>query len=255
MLEISNKDYNPDKPLTLYNRDGHAVYWLGLASESAFRCNTYLIIDGDEKIIVDPGGINGLRLIEGQVRQLMELDEITGAVISHQDPDIAGSLRDWLAIKPDLRVFSSPRSEILLPHYDISGYQFHDVEENPVYTLPSGSRLEFYPAWFLHSPMSIVCLDSRTGFMFTSDVFATIDSDWELVVDDFEEHRSKMDMFHVDYMSSNIAARGFVELIEHLNISAFLPQHGSIIPHKHVKSALHYLRNLQCGLDLIYPHL
>lgn len=61
-----------------------------------------------------------------------------------------------------------------------------------------------------------------------------------------------MDLFHLDYMASNIAAQGFVNKLDGLEIEAILPQHGSIIPAVHVPAALQYLRELRCGLDIIY---
>lgn len=255
VLQITNQQYDPDKPLLLFENGGHAVYWLGFASESVFRCNSYMIVDGDEYIVVDPGGINGLSIIEDHIRQICPLDSVTGLVISHQDPDIAGSIRDWTSIKPGIRVFSSPRTEVLLPYYGTDDYSFYDVEALPDYTLPSGHKLQFVPSYFLHSPMSIACFDSCSGFLFTSDVFAAIDSEWQLVVENFDDHIQKMNLFHLDYMASGVAARGFVENIDGLPITAFLPQHGSLIPKRFVEQAKDYLNKLQCGLDLLYPHL
>lgn len=45
---------NCDKPTPLYQDDQHTVYWLGAPEPAAFRCNTYLIVDGQEAILVDP---------------------------------------------------------------------------------------------------------------------------------------------------------------------------------------------------------
>jgi flavorubredoxin len=79
--------------------------------------------------------------------------------------------------------------------------------------------------------------------------------DWRLVVEDFSRHELKLSLFHIDYMASNLAARGFIERIRGIDIKAILPQHGSIIPQKFIPKAKHYLENLKCGLDLIYPSL
>jgi flavorubredoxin len=64
-----------------------------------------------------------------------------------------------------------------------------------------------------------------------------------------------LDLFHKDYMASNIATRGFVNRIKGLPIRAILPQHGSIIVGEDVARALDYLATLKCGLDIIYPEL
>ena len=244
-----------DSPTELFQQTGHSVFWLGINEDTIFRCNSYLIVDGDEGILFDPGGVGSSPLIRHRIEQIMPVSRLTALVISHQDPDIAGSLAEWLEINPDLLIITSPRTQVLLPHYGIDRFNFHDIEEFNRLRFKSGNEMQFYPAPFLHSPMAHATFDPCSGFMFTSDIFASIDADWQLVVDDFSAHADKMDLFHLEYMASNIAARGFVETIEGLSIQAFLPQHGSIISHEHVKQALDYLRNLQCGLDLTYPHL
>jgi hypothetical protein len=56
-------------------------------------------------------------------------------------------------------------------------------------------------------------------------------------------------------MASNAAARGFVNRLDGVPIDAILPQHGSIIGSGHVADALDYLRELECGTDVLYPDL
>jgi hypothetical protein len=56
-------------------------------------------------------------------------------------------------------------------------------------------------------------------------------------------------------MAGNIACRGFLQRLGGHEPAAILPQHGSVIPKKFVHKAFEYLRNLKCGLDLIYAGL
>jgi flavorubredoxin len=252
---ISHSNIDNSTPTELFADGDHAIYWLGFSEETVFRCNTYLIKDGDEAIIVDPGGVGRKQEVQRRIEQLMPVDTVKALVISHQDPDIAGSMKEWLDYNPAIQIITSPRTVVLLPHYGIADFTCIDIEERPLYEFASGRELQFLPAPFLHSPMAYVTFDRASGFMFTGDIFAAVDAEWGLVIDDFARHSEKMDLFHMDYMASNAAAAGFVETIEDLPIKAFLPQHGSIIAENHVASALDYLRNLQCGLDITYPHL
>jgi flavorubredoxin len=154
-----------------------------------------------------------------------------------------------------MRVFTSPRTQVLLPHYGRSGYPYYDVTANPVYTLPSGASLNFVEAPFLHFPGAFVTYDTQSRYLFSGDIWAALDLDWTLAVDSFAEHIPKMNLFHLDYMASNLAARGFVRRIEHLAIDGILPQHGSILGPQHVAAALDYLCNLRCGTDIIYADM
>ena len=244
-----------DKPTVLYQDDQHAVYWLGVPEDSAFRCNTYLIVDGQEAIIVDPGGHGSYEFVKKRVAQILPVEKVIALIVCHQDPDVAASITDWLAYDPKITIITSVRTNILLPYYGRSDYTFFNINENPTWLFLSGRQLKFIESPFLHFPGAFTTFDVISGFLFSGDVWASIDMDWHLVVDDFHQHELKLSLFHIDYMAGNIAARGFVNRLKHLELNAILPQHGSIIPRKHVQRALEYLRELKCGLDLIYPDL
>ncbi len=243
------------RPTLLYSENDHRIYWLGITDETAFRCNTYLIVDKHEVILVDPGGKPYFTQVKQRVAQILPPENVTGMVLCHQDPDVAASMTDWLEVNPSMRVFTTPRTQVLLPHYGRSDYAYYNVTENPVYALPSGASLKFIEAPFLHFPGAFVTYDMQSHYLFSGDIWAALDMDWALTVDSFETHIQKMNLFHLDYMASNRAARGFVKRIEGLPIRAILPQHGSIIGVRHVAAALDYLRNLQCGIDIIYADM
>lgn len=252
---IPHGDVDIGRPTPLYLSGVHAIYWLGITDETVFRCNTYLIHDGRETFLIDPGGRAFFPQVRERVAQILSPERVTGLIIHHQDPDLAASMTDWLEINPALTVYTTPRTQVLLRHYGRPDYRYCDVTDPPVHTFPSGGRLQFIESPFLHSPGAFVTYDVESGYLFSSDIWAALDRDWALTVDSFEDHVPKMDRFHMDYMASNIAARGFVKRIEHLPINAILPQHGSILGQPHVPAALDYLRNLQCGTDIIYAAL
>jgi len=162
---------------------------------------------------------------------------------------------DWLVLNPKATVFTSPRTVVLLPHYGKKDFIAYDIEENPRYEMPSGRALSFITAPFLHSPAAFVTFDENARHLFSGDIWAALTTEWELITYDFEQHALNMDLFHIDYMASNVAANGFVNKIAHLEIDAILPQHGSIIARNNVPAALDYLRTLRCGTDIAYPEL
>ena len=84
------------------------------------------------------------------------------------------------------------------------------------------------------------------------NLYCAFEDLFKIVAESFENHIPAMDLFHLDYMVSHIAARGFAQKLVGMDIRAILPQHGSLISTKHVPSAIDYLRTLRCGLDIIY---
>ena len=251
-LDLSKLDINPGMACEVFKSESHSIYWLGVESKTAFRCNTYLVVSGDEALLVDPGSSQHYSTVLERVTQVIDPTKLVGLVLSHQDPDVAASMWDWLEANPKLQIITSPRTQVLLPHYGKSGYGFVNCEEHPTYKFASGAELEFIDAPFLHFPGAIAIYDRTSQFLFSGDIWAALSMEWRLTVEDFEEHIPKMNLFHLDYMSCNVATRGFAKKLDQYDIEAILPQHGSIIDSRHVQEAIEYLRELRCGLDLIY---
>lgn len=255
LTDFSQVEIDLEHPTVLFDDGQHAVYWLGITDETAFRCNTYLLRDGDQSLLIDPGNRSYFEQVRTRVAQLMDPARITGLILSHQDPDVSASMVDWLDVNPDIEVISTPRTHVLLPNYGKLIYPTVHVSDKTIHALPSGAELRFIEAPFLHFPGAVATWDSTSKMLFSGDIFAALDMQWRLVVEDFDAHVPAMDLFHLDYMACNLATRGFAAKIEGLDMSAILPQHGSIIPRKFVPRALDYLRNLRCGLDIVYADL
>jgi len=251
----AGKEIDLENITPLYKKDSHEIYWLGIDDETAFRCNAYLIRDNDEYILVDPGSRSFYEQVKERVAQITDPANVKSLLVCHQDPDVAASMIDWLDFNPDILIISSARTNVLLPHYGRSEYKFYDICEEKTYTFESGRELQFIEAPFLHFPGAFTTYDKDSSFLFSGDIWAALDTNWNLTTSDFEEHKMNMDLFHLDYMASNIAARGYVRQLDNINIEAILPQHGSIISQIFVQDALEYLRTLKCGLDLIYSDL
>ena len=243
------------KPVLLYEETDYKVYWMGVPEENAFRTNVYLIVSGDECIIVDPGSRPYFDVLKKNIEELGLIDKVVGMILCHQDPDVAASMYDWLTLKPELKVISSARTNVLLPHYGIPEYDFYDVGEsnNFKYKFKSGKELQFIEAPFLHFPGAFATYDPSSEFLFSGDIWAAIDIDYQFIVSDFDEHTLKLDLFHIDYMASNIASSNFAKKLNDYDINTIVPQHGAIIPSQFVPDAIEYLKDLQCGLDVIYP--
>jgi flavorubredoxin len=244
-------------PVPLYTSPEHSVYWVGSQEDSPFRCNVYLIVDGDVRILVDPGSEqHHFDQVRDRVSRIVPPGSITHLLLHHQDPDLCDSIPAWLRINPDLTLICTPRTRVLLPYYGFSrDVSWLDVSPNDstVLELPSGKVLGFVTSPFLHFPEACTTFDETTGFLLSSDIGAAFERDWKLVIDDWDAHWRTMVPFHVFYMASNRALRGFLAKIDPFPVTAILPQHGSIIPRQHVKAAFSALRELPCGIDLLYP--
>ena len=99
---------------------------------------------------------------------------------------------DWLDIKDDLTIFSTDRTNVLLPHYGRDNYDFYSVNSSDFFMFESGREIKFIEAPFLHFPGAFVTYDMSSKFLFSGDIWAALDIDWKLVVDDFDMHINNM---------------------------------------------------------------
>ena len=247
-----NTTIDENEEVLLFEDGNHRIYWMGIEEETAFRCNVYLIQDENEYIIVDPGSRIYHEELKSRVSTIIDPKKINGLILCHQDPDVAASMVDWIEINPDITIYTSARTNVLLPYYGAPKYNFYNISTEGEYKFKSGRVLKFIEAPFLHFPGAFTTLDMSAKMLFSGDIWAALDVEWNLVVNDFEAHKSNMDLFHLDYMPSNVATNGFAKKIEHEDIEAILPQHGSIISSENVENAIDYLKNIKCGLDIIY---
>jgi flavorubredoxin len=88
------------------------------------------------------------------------------------------------------------------------------IEENgKTITLSSGGVLEVVPSHFLHSTGCYSLYDPQAKVLFSGDIgAAAFGSEKYVFVDDFDEHKKFIDMFHRRYMGSNKVLRSGLSL-------------------------------------------
>lgn len=244
---MKNHDINESIAIT------REIHWVGIYEQSTkLHCNPYILIDEGEGIIFDPGSIPDFPVIMRKVIDLINPNQVSLVVASHQDPDVCGSLAiiEDIVERSDLRIAAHINTIRLIQHQGLKS-EFYPVNNYDYkLTLKSGRVLEFLFLPFLHSPGAIATYDSRTKSLFTGDIFGAItDNDWNLFTGKgFPEN---MRSFHEAYMPSNQHLKQAMERFEKIPIERILPQHGAVIEGKQVQIAIEYLKELPCGLDLI----
>lgn len=230
------------------------IFWIGFYDEEAhLHCNPYLIIDGDECVLVDPGSIPHFPIVARKVIDLVNPNRIAAIVLSHQDPDVCGNMAviEDIIGRDDLKVIAHSSSLRLIRHYGLAS-RFYAVDENDYrLELSSGRLLRFLFTPFLHSPGAIVTYDEKTRSLFSADIFGAVSRDWSLFAEEGADFIAPMATFHQKYMPSNRILRHCMEQFDLLDIDRILPQHGSILEGRQISEAIEFLKELPCGIDLM----
>lgn len=229
---------------------GERTWWVGhYLPNDVFQCHAYLIEQGNQSALIDPGGYLTFPHVCQKVKEVIPFSHIRYFICQHQDPDIAGALKsiDSMADRhKDAVIVTHWRAKELLKHYDLT-LPFWDVEEHN-WELDLGSRvLKFVFTPYLHFPGAFCTFDFSSGVMFSSDLFGGFVSKWSLIARD-ESYFEDIRLFHEHYMPSReILLHGIMRL-EKYPIKLIAPQHGSIIPGRLIGFMITKLKQLDCGL-------
>ncbi|MBF0417705.1 MAG: diguanylate cyclase, partial [Magnetococcales bacterium] len=79
----------PDHPVQI----GESLWWVGsLMGDDSFQCHVYLIVHGDQSVLIDPGSVLLFPIVLKKIQKIIPFDQIRYFICQHQDPDIAGVL-------------------------------------------------------------------------------------------------------------------------------------------------------------------
>ncbi len=245
-MPLGNLNY--DHPI----RVAEGIYWVGVHDpEEKLHCNAYLVVDGEQAMVIDSGSRPSFA---GVMMKILEVgvhpDQITGLIYQHYDPDLCGSIPNFLDLcgNPGLRIYSYGSNNIFLRHYVERSRHSLLVDLESVgerLTLQTRS-LQTVPTPYTHAAGSFVTFDDLTRTLFTGDLFGSYSSQWHLFLDLNEECFACGDYrncprhaeycpipefleFHRRVMPCNKALHRAVDIVKGLAAEILAPQHGSVI--------------------------
>ncbi len=237
---------NYDEPIEI----AEGIFWVGFSDNYAgFHCNPYLIVDGQEAVLLDSGSRSDFSTVMLKImRAGVAPNQIRRLIYHHYDPDLCANLPHMEALihSEDLRIISHYENNLFINYYSTASPK--DCIEKDLgfeYRFSSGRRLTFILTPYAHCPGSFMTYDTKTKILFSSDIFGGYDTHWDLYTQIGEEcrncaanqpcpHQKRCEIqgmleFHRRSMTSTAALNYALDQIEELDISLIAPQHGSIL--------------------------
>lgn len=119
MHDVTNINLNYDRPIKIADD----IFWIGFYDvESGLHCNPYLIIDGDEAIVIDGGSRPDFPTVMMKILQTgISPSNIVALIYQHYDPDLCGSIPNFEDIidRDDLKIITSKCSNRFIRHYSV----------------------------------------------------------------------------------------------------------------------------------------
>lgn len=228
------------------------VYWVGFYDKSEqLHCNPYMIRNGQETILIDPGSVPDFPTVARKVFGLVPVETITTIVLQHQDPDLCASVPIFEDLKEqyDIDVLSMAGTAYLIHHYGIKGNLVRLEHGRSTRTTKGGRELQFIWTPYAHSFGAMMTYDPASGTLFTSDILGGLGSTWALYHDPgaLDNMRAFMSLI----MPSREIFRYSMETIRSVNAEIIAPQHGQIIRREQLDGIIQELWDLPCGMDKI----
>jgi len=246
-----NHEKSYDRPIEIADN----IYWVGFHEKTSnLHCNPYLIVEGDQAVLIDAGSRPDFAVVMMKILQTgISPEQIVALIYHHIDPDLCGSMSNMVDIckKPELIILSEPNNNKFISYY--IEREKHDLlqsidEYGLVFNF--GNRiLQFFKTPFAHNAGSFVTYDTKTKTLFSSDLFGSLSKKWELFVEleddchvceDYDRCAGQKNEcplrdifeFHQKVMPSEKALRYAMGVIRNLDIAMIAPQHGSIFNKK-----------------------
>ena len=224
------------------------IYWVGVyVEDDVFQCHTYLIVDGDESIIVDSGSMLEYEEVKAKIESVIDLKNIKYIIVHHQDPDVCANIPAFeKAIqRDDLLIVTHPRNITLIKHYGIKS-SYYDIEKHDYKLHTKNHSLLFLTTPYAHAPGAFVTYNQEHKILFSSDIFGGLENSWHFWAND--DYFKEITLFHEDYMPSQDILSYSLEKFKKLDLEMIAPQHGSLIKKRYIAPLIKKLENLKCGL-------
>lgn len=212
--------------------------------------NEYLVVSGDDAILVDPGGSEVFPAVFSALSTQFDPRKISKLFASHQDPDIISSLSMWTEFNTDIKCYVSWLWSSFVPHFGGTKETFIDIPDNGTDILVGSQRLQAIPAHYLHSSGNFHLYDPKAKILFSGDVGAALLPPGEdgLFVENFDRHIRHAEAFHRRWMGSERAKRDWCSRVAQLDIEMLCPQHGAIYQGADVKRFIDWFAHLEVGI-------
>ena len=251
MRNINSTNIDYEAPVEIEE----GIYWVGFHDEhSGLHCNPYLIIDDEEALVIDGGSRPDFATVMMKILQTgMDPNQIKALLYQHYDPDLCGSIPNFEDIieNSSLKIISDQSSLMFIRHYSVSSLMVSIEDLNYHYKFSSGRTLQFIKTPYSHSAGSFVTFDQKSGIIFTSDIFGSYGTEWELFLklrpqcidcvnlSECPEDRENCPIndilnFHKIIMPSRKALKYALKKILEVPFTKIAPQHGSIITDRNI---------------------
>ena len=216
----------------------------------AVQANQHLIVDGEEGMILDPGGHKVYSKVLAETSGILKRAKLKYIFLSHQDPDIVAATNGWL-MSTDADAYISSLWVRFVPHFGLDRLvesRLKPIPDEGQWIQLGNTRLALLPAHFLHSPGNFQVYDPTSKILYSGDLGASIGMNY-IEVQNFDDHLQYMEGFHRRYMASGKVLKAWAKMVRGLPIESIARQHGTFFRGPNVTAFIGVCSQLARGVE------
>jgi flavorubredoxin len=242
--------------IELFNHDGHVCLMFAHLSDEggeAVQANQFLVIDGQQGAVIDPGGNVAYNELLLTISRYFPPNKLTEILASHADPDIIASLDRWMT-STQATLYISRLWERFAPHFCKPGKTVGRIIgiPDPGMRIPLGrGEIVALPAHFMHAEGNFQFWDPVSRILFSGDLGVSLGTSAEASqpITSLAPNIPRMEGFHRRYMVSQKVLRLWAHMVRQLPIHMIVPQHGAPLAGPAVQEFIDWIETLSCGVD------
>ena len=189
--------------------------------------NSYLILD-EKTALMDTVDVRGMQEWEENLKAALDGRKLDYLVISHLEPDHAGSIGRLLELYPDVTLVGNAKTFGMLPQFFEIDLKDRTVTVKEGDTLSLGSHtLNFYMAPMVHWPEVMVTYESSEKVLFSADGFGKFGA---MDAEDDEGWACEARRYYFNIVGRyGASVQGLLKKAAALDIRTICPLHGPVL--------------------------
>ncbi len=189
--------------------------------------NSYLILD-EKTALMDTVDARGMEEWEKNLQTALDGRKLDFLIISHLEPDHAGSIGRLLELYPDAVIVGNAKTFNMLPQFFDVALDDRSIEVREGDTLSLGSHtLNFYMAPMVHWPEVMVTYESSEKILFSADGFGKFGA---MDAEDDEGWACEARRYYFNIVGRyGASVQALLKKAAGLDIAMICPLHGPIL--------------------------
>lgn len=189
--------------------------------------NSYLILD-EKTALMDTVDARGMKEWEQNLQEALNGRKLDYLIISHLEPDHAGSIGRLLELHPEAVIVGNAKTFNMLPQFFDVNLEGHSLTVKEGDSLPLGSHtLNFYMAPMVHWPEVMVTYESSEKVLFSADGFGKFGA---MDAEDDEGWACEARRYYFNIVGRyGTSVQALLKKAAKLDIAMICPLHGPIL--------------------------